>query len=490
MSQETPVKRYKLLDSTQKHFYRNVFTLALPIALQSLITIAVNMLDNVMVSHVNEESLSASNLANSFISIYQIFCMGLGMGASVLISRYYGMKSSNATLETEANDNIMADSPEDIRNDASRALKQTVALMLRLTLLLASVFAILTACIPGWIMKTYTDEEAIIELGTVYFRWSVITYFFQGLSLTSTIALRSVRQVKLPLFVSIGAFFVNVLSNYTFIFGNFGAPRMEIAGAALGTLIARTFEATIIVGYLFLYDKEIHFRIKDLFINTRSLLGEYIRICIPVLISDGILAFGNNTVSMVIGHLGGEFVAANAITGDTQRLSTVLVQGVSQAGAIVTSQTLGTGKKEQTMRQGHLFFGLGLYLGVVSAAFITIFKEPIISCYSKVSPEAHEIAVQLMLAISFIIIFQATNSIMTKGVLRGGGDTKMLMITDNIFLWVISIPLGLLAGYVFHWTPFWIYVCLKSDQIIKTFWSLLRLRSGKWIKKISTGLKE
>ena len=95
-----------------------------------------------------------------------------------------------------------------------------------------------------------------------------------------------------------------------------------------------------------------------------------------------------------------------------------------------------------------------------------------------------------MLAISFIIIFQATNSIMTKGVLRGGGDTKMLMITDNIFLWVISIPLGLLAGYVFHWTPFWIYVCLKSDQIIKTFWSLLRLRSGKWIKKISTGLKD
>ena len=92
-----------------------------------------------------------------------------------------------------------------------------------------------------------------------------------------------------------------------------------------------------------------------------------------------------------------------------------------------------------------------------------------------------------MLAISLIIIFQATNSIMTKGVLRGGGDTKMLMITDNIFLWVISIPLGLLAGFVFHLPAFWIYVCLKSDQIIKTFWSFLRLKSGKWIKKISTG---
>ena len=487
---KTSAVSYKLFDR-EPHFYKNVFTLALPIALQSLITIAVNMMDNVMVGNVNEESLSAASLANSFISIYQIFCMGLGMGASVLISRYYGMKSSDATHHTEANEkNIMPDSPEDIRNDAARALKQTVALMLRLTLILASVFAILTACIPGWIMKTYTDEETIIELGMTYFRWSVITYFFQGASLTSTIALRSVRQVRLPLYVSIGAFFVNVLSNYTFIFGHFGAPRMEIAGAALGTLIARFFEFSLILGYLFFYDKEINFRIKDLFMDTKSLLGEYIRICIPVLISDGILAFGNNAVSMVIGHLGKTFVAANSITGDTQRLSTVVVQGVGQAGAIVTSQTLGTGKKEQTMKQGYLFFGLGLGLGLVSAFFITFFKEPIISCYGKVSAETHDIAVQLMLAISLIIIFQATNSIMTKGVLRGGGDTKMLMLTDNIFLWVISIPLGLLAGFVLHLSPFWIYVCLKSDQIIKTFWSYLRLKGGKWIKKISTGLKE
>ena len=89
---------------------------------------------------------------------------------------------------------------------------------------------------------------------------------------------------------------------------------MEVAGAALGTLIARIFEATFILGYLFVIDKEIDFRIKDMFMNTKSLLAEYIRICIPVLISDGILAIGNNTVAMVIGHLGKTFVAANAIT--------------------------------------------------------------------------------------------------------------------------------------------------------------------------------
>ncbi len=451
-------------------FYKNVFTLALPIALQSLITIGVNMLDTIMVGSLSEEALSATSLANSFISVYHIFCMGLGMGASVLVSRYYGMK-------------MKSDEPD----RAAFALKQTVCLMLRLTLGLALVFAVATALIPQTIMRTYTEEARIIELGTVYFRWSVASYFFLGASLTTTIALRSVRQVKLPLFVSIGAFFVNLIANYAFIFGKLGAPRMEVAGAALGTLIARIFETVMILGFLFLKDREIEFRFRHLFMKTGSLISEYIKICIPVLISDGILAIGNNAVAMIIGHLGKTMVSANAITAVTQQLSTVVVQGVSQAGAIVTGQTLGEGDKERTMRQGYLFFGLGLGLGLISALFITIIKDPVIASYTGVGPETREIAGELMIAISLIIIFQSTNSIMTKGVLRGGGDTKMLMVTDNIFLWLVSIPLGILAGFVFHMPAFWIYVCLKSDQIIKTFWSYQRLRSGKWIKKITTG---
>ena len=451
-------------------FYKGVFALALPIALQSLISIGVNMLDTIMVGSLGENALSATSLANSFISIYHIFCMGLGMGASVLVSRYWGMKKARDGHEEEA----------------GHALKQTVCLMLRITVGLAAVFALLTLFIPSALMKMYTNDSEIIQLGDVYFRWSVITYFFLGTGLVSTIVLRSVGQVRLPLYISIGAFFVNLGANYAFIFGKFGAPRMEVAGAALGTLIARVFEAAMILGYLFFKDKAIGFKIRDLFMKTSSLLGEYIRISIPVLVSDAILAIGNNSVAMVIGHLGAAFVAANAITSVTQQLSTVVIQGVSQAGAIVTGQTLGLGDRHKTMDQGWMFFGLGLALGAISAAFIMAASHPIISTYN-VSAETVEIAEQLMAAISIIIIFRATNSIMTKGVLRGGGDTKMLMLADNIFLWVLAIPFGILAGFVFHWSAFWIYIALKSDDIVKTIWCLGRLKSEKWIKKISTG---
>ncbi|MCR4897177.1 MAG: MATE family efflux transporter [Lachnospiraceae bacterium] len=461
--------KHKLFDK-DPHFYRNVFTLALPIALQSLVTIGVNMIDTVMVGSLSEDALSATSLANSFITIYHIFCMGLGMGASVLVSRYYGMKSAG-------------DAPDKAEN----ALRQTVCLMLRLTLALALLFALATALLPETIMRTYTSEEHIVALGTTYFRWSVASYFFLGASLTTTIALRSVRQVRLPLLVSFGAFFVNILANYVFIFGKLGAPRMEVAGAAIGTLIARIFEAAIIVGYLLVRDREIEFRFEHMFMKTGSLLGEYIRICIPVLISDGILAVGNNTVSIIIGHVGTKMVAAVAITAVTQQLSSVVVSGVSQSGAIVTGQTLGTGDREKTMRQGYLFFGLGIGLGLISALIILLIKNPVIGSYAGLAEDTRQIAEQLMIALSVIIVFQATNSIMTKGVLRGGGDTKMLMITDNIFLWVVSIPLGLVAAFVLHLDPFWIYVALKSDQIIKTFWSYHRLQTGKWVKKITTG---
>ena len=495
-------------------FYKKVLILALPIALQSLISVGVNMLDTIMVGSIgsagnvynaidvgvlgkteaklaSEQSLSAVSLSNTFIGIYHIFCMGLGMGASVLVSRYWGMKQKG-----------------DPDGQATTALKQTVSLMLRLTLILAAMFAIATWAMPETIMKMYAKKQIdistvsedkvletiaenennleIIRRGSDYLSYSAITYFFLGTSLTVTIVLRSVGQALFPLFVSIGALFVNLIANYTFIFGHFGAPRMEVKGAALGTLIARIFEAVMILGYLFIVDKRIRFRIRDMFMKTRSLLREYIRISIPVLISDGILALGNNSVAMVIGRLGSEFTSANAITAVTQQMSTVGIQGVCQAGAIVTGQTLGHGDREKTMKQGWMFFGLGLGLGVVAALIIALIQNPIVNSYD-VADSTKNIAFQLMTAISIILIFQATNSIMTKGVLRGGGDTKMLMLMDNVFLWAIALPLGIIAGFVLHLSAFWIYICLKSDQIVKAVWCYFRLKSEKWIKKISTG---
>lgn len=441
-----------------KSFYKKVALIAIPIALQGLITNGVNIMDTIMVGKVGETQLSAVSLANQFINIFHIFCMGIGMGASVLVARYFGMKDNSS-------------------------LKKTLTIMFRLCLWLALFFCFVTIFLPRQIMLIYTNDENIIKYGIDYLKYSIISYFFFGLSLTSTIVLRNVDQVRMPLYTSIGAFFVNVGANYIFIFGKLGIPKMGVAGAAIGTLISRIFEFVIICGFLFLKEKNIRYRIKDLFKPVGNLWHEYIRISIPVLISDGILALGNNSVAMVIGRLGESFVAANAVTAVTQQLSSVMIQGFSQAGAIVTGYTLGEGDRKKAERQGYAFLGIGLVFGIVSAIIILLISGFMISAYN-LSKETQLIAKELMLSISIIVVFQATNSIMTKGVLRGGGDTKMLMLADNIFLWVASVPLGILAGLVLHLPAFWIYFALKIDQVLKAFWCVIRLRSGKWIKKI------
>lgn len=451
------VERIKLYLGTRE-FYKNVAQIAIPISLQSLITIGVNMMDTIMLGSMGEVALSASSLANQFINIFQICCMGIGMGASVLTARFWGMQDKNS-------------------------LRKTVTIMYRICFLVGLVFTLLTLFAPGWIMSIYTSEEAVIQAGIRYFQWSVPCYWLLGFSLTTTIVLRSTGQVRLPLFSSIGAFFINIFFNWVFIFGKLGAPRMEVAGAALGTLISRSFEFFFICGYFLLLDKNVGYRIYMVAMKCRDLLKDYLRISIPVLISDALLAFGNNAVAMVMGRIGSNFVSANAITMVTQQLSTVFIQGISNASSIMTGHTLGEGDREKAQRQGVTFLGLGIVIGLLAGGLIMAISWPVINCY-QVTDETKAIAEQLMLAVGFIVIFQSMNSILTKGVLRGGGDTKFLMIADILFLWIASLPLGYLAGLVWQLPPFWIYTFLKIDQFIKAIWCIFRLAGKKWIKKI------
>lgn len=443
-----------------RKFYTTLAAFALPIAAQSLITVGVNMADNIMLGQLGETPMSGVTLANNFISIYQIMCMGLGMGASVLTSRFFGMGDQ-------------------------KSLKKTVVLMFRLEFIIATLFAIATWLIPGTIMGIYTPEQDVVAIGIGYLLISIPCYYLNGYAVTTSLILRSVGKATIPLLSSICSFFVNIFFNWVFIFGHLGAPAMGANGAALGTLIARVVEFTVIVGYLFLREKNIKLRVRDLAMGVRDLIGEYIRISIPVLISDTLLGLGNSAVAVVMGHIGATFVAANSITMVVMQLSTVVIQGISQASCTMTGITLGQGDVGKAQQQGVTFAALGFLLGIFGCVLILLLRDPIIGAYN-ITEETRALARQLMNAVAVVILFQSANSILTKGVLRGGGDTKFLMVADILFLWVCSIPLGALAGFVFHWSGFWIYIMLRVDQFIKAVWCLFRLKSGKWIKAIKS----
>ena len=439
-----------------KKFYKTALTLALPIVLQNMITIGVNIMDTVMLGSYGEVQLSGSSLANEFINIFHILCMGMGCGAAVLTAQFWGKK--------------------DIKS-----LKYSVTIMMRICLALAALFTVATLAAPSFIMSIFTDDAAVIEKGRIYFLWSTPTYLLMGISLTLTLILRSVRKVMVPLWTSIICFFVNIFFNWVFIFGHLGAPEMQIAGAALGTLIARVVETSIIGIYVFVVDKNIGFRIRDLFGSCGGQLPTYLKYSIPVLISDGMLALGNTMVSIIIGHISTEYVAANAIIATIVRLSTVFTQGLGQASSVMTGNALGRGEKEKAYRQGVTFVTLSFLVGLLASGIILSLSPFIIGLYN-IEETTREIATQLMYAVAIMIVFQSSQSMLTKGVLRGGGDTKFLMLADVLFLWVASVPLGALCGLVWHLSPFIIYIALKIDWAIKSFICLFRLKSKKWIR--------
>ena len=442
-----------------QQFYVKTARLAVPIMMQNMITIGVNMADNIMVGSLGENALSAVALANQFINIYQFSCMGLGQGASIMTSRFWGMKNE-------------------------KALKQTIAITTRICLVLGILFTVITWCFPEIIMKIFISEPAVISQGVSYLKVLSVSCLLMGLSLAYSNVYRSVGNAKWPLFSSIGAFFLNIGCNYIFIFGKFGAPELGVTGAALGTLIARIFEFVFICMYLIFFDKKIGFRIHDIFMKCQNLMKEYVQISIPVVISDTLYGFGNSAVSMVMGRIGSQFVSANSITLVTQQLSTVFIQGAAQSSSVVVGNTLGEGNVARAKEEAERFMKMGIILGALSTIIIILISDPVISCYN-ITPETAVIAKELMYSIGIIMLFRGVNSMMTKGVLRGGGDTRFFMVADILFLWVASVPLGYLAGVVLHWPAFWTYFFLKIDEIIKCFWCIWRLKSGKWIKKIS-----
>lgn len=448
------MQEVKHLFVRDRTFYKTICMIALPVVLQQLITTGVNLMDTIMLTSCGETQLSGASLANQFISIFQFMCLGLGFGASVLTAQYWGAKEP-------------------------AAIRGVTALMLRICLGLCAVFFTVSLCLPRQIMTIYSPDAEIIREGARYLRISAFTFLPYGISLSLTAVLRSVHQTRLPLAASIVTFFTNVFFNWVLIFGHLGAPALWIRGAAYGTLIARVVEAGIVGGYFLLADRRIQFRIRHLFLPCGEYLKQYAHYCLPVIVSDTLYGLGNNMTSVIMGHISRSFVSANAVVSQLTRMTSVMTSGVSNASSIITGNTLGAGEKKKAYAQGVTFLVLSVLFGLVSSAIIFAISPAMVK-YSNLLPETAEIARQQLYAVNITIVFSAVQSTLTKGVLRGGGDTRFLMVADVIFLWAVSIPMGYLTGIVWKNQAFIVYLAFKLDWIIKSILCTVRLLRGKW----------
>ena len=252
-----------------KAFYEKMFAIAIPMAMQNLINVAVGLLDTVMLGQLGEVAMSASSLGGQLGFMFMIVNMGLTAGAGVLTSQYWG------------------------RGDVGN-IKKTMSMTYKISFAISMLFMFLAFSFPDFILGIYTNDAAVISSGADYLKAIALTYLLSGITMSTLNILRTVGTVKISLYVYGVSFFVNVFFNYCLIFGHFGMPELGVVGAAVATVIARFVEAVIVLVYLLKYDEKIRFSLSDLKDKTdKTIFTVYIRYGLPVLCNEVLWSLGS-----------------------------------------------------------------------------------------------------------------------------------------------------------------------------------------------------
>ncbi|MDL2232943.1 MATE family efflux transporter [Ruminococcaceae bacterium OttesenSCG-928-L11] len=442
-----------------RKFYRQLLTIAVPIALQNLLNFSVSMADTVMLGMLGEVHLSAASLANQLGFIYGLFTFGVAGGSNVMIAQFWG------------------------KGDI-KSIHKVITIMYRVLFVGGIFFTVLALAFNRQVLGIFSTDPAVIENGAKFLRWVGASYLLMGLASTTVIMLRSVGSVKVALVVSMSSLITNIFFNWVLIFGNLGAPRMEIEGAAIATCIARVVEFTIAMIYMFKVEKKIRYKIRHLFMRKIGIIREFVKNAVPVAVNELIWGMGSAMIAVIIGRMGTEFTAANSICGVLSQLVTITIFGAGNAAAVIIGNTVGGGEYDKAQEYGRSLTFISIGLGLVSCGVVHLLKYPMMSLYN-VSETVLLYTGQIINVYSVIVIFQALSAMSIVGVLRGGGDTRFALLMDVVFMWLISIPLGFLTGLGLGWSVPVVYFIIKCDEIFKTFFSFFRIMSGEWVNDVT-----
>lgn len=436
-------------------------SIAVPIALLSLVSFSVNMADTVMLGQLGEVELSASALANQVFFIVSLAVGGIADGANVLLAQAWG------------------------KGDRGR-MHGILAYMYRVTLLFVLAVTALAFAAPGPVLSVFSRDAEVVEQGAGYLRIVSVSYLFYGFSAATTGALRAVHTVKIAMAGSLLSMGVNVAGNWLLIFGKLGAPRLGIEGAATATLLARICEAALILWFIWKREDRMQIRLRALLRLDRPLARIYFRTSAPVIANEFFWSLGESALAVVLGRMGTQVVAANSICGVMNQLATVLIRGVTAAACVIVGNKIGAGELEALPQLKKYFQRLALGMGAAAGLLIWL-TYPLVLRFYQVGSDTLVYARQFTWITAAIQPFQALQITNMMGLLRGGGDVRFAMVNDMVFLWGLTVPLGFICGLWLGLPPAAVFALLRAEKVIKAATSEWRLRKGGWIHETLTG---
>lgn len=444
----------------RKKFIAWAAKLAFPIMVQNLISTLVTTADTVMLGYVNQTAMSASSLANEYTFVLTCIYFGLATATSVLCGQYWG-KGDSKTIE------------------------RIIGLAERLALVSSIIFSAISFFFPEFIMQLFTSSPETIAVGSEYLRVISISYIFMGFSQVYVSALRSVGRVVFPSVVFVVSLCVNVTLNATFIFGLFGAPSLGVVGVALGTVAARIVEVIMCLIHS-AWSSQIKFRVKYLFARAGILVKDFMKIAFPAIGNDLIWGLATSVFASILGHIGDDIVAANAVAVMVVNIGAIALRGFASATTIVISTTLGAGNTAATKIYAKRMLRLTAAVGVVGCAIILAIRPFVMDFYrGKLTDTAIEYLGAMMIMTTWRMIGEGINTCLICGCFRGGGDTKFGMILDTIFMWAVAIPIMAAAAYLLRLPPIWVYFAMTLDEFEKMPVVWAHYKKYKWMQNIT-----
>ena len=437
---------------------KRIAKIAAPIAVQGMVSATLTMVDNLMVGLLGETELAAVGVGGQLFMIHYLVLFGLVSGSATFAAQFYGTR--------------------DMAN-----IRKVIgfAFMLLGVLGLLMFFASNLLTIP--ILSIYTNDPAVRDLAAQYVRICSPAFLMLAVSSPLEMAFKATQQVKIPMVISAVVFSSNTFINYIFIFGKFGMPRLGVAGAAVGTICARTIELLLNLYFAFRSSNEFRGSVRSYFGWDRELIVRIVKNATPTTINEFLWSLGQTMYVAAYNRIGTTAYAAYQAANSIFNIFSFASFSIGDAALILLGEKLGEGDKLSTWVMSKHFIKLAIEVGLVVGMFTIVIAKPLSGIFDLTDEGKRDVFLVIIVfgATMFLDLF---SGLMITGILRAGGDTRFAMIAESSCVWLVGVPMAFLAALVFH-LPIHIAVLLtRTEQLVKNTILLNRYRSKKWMNTV------
>ena len=449
-------------------FYRRLWTLAAPIILQNIITTSLGFADTFMVGLLGNAEMAAVTAANVPVFIIQIVIFGFQSGMAVLVSQYWG------------------------RGDTD-SINRCLGVALYAVTGFSTLLALITFLFPAQVLRLITPNEELVDLAVRYIQIVGFSYIFNGISSIYAGIQRSTEYPKFGMLLFGVSMCVNTFLNFVLIFGHFGAPAMGITGAAVATLTSRVVEF-VIAAVFALSSRRLPLRWSCILRPGRAIVRSFLTYSTPVVCNEAMWSIGTSMLTVIMGHMANsqDMLAAYALIGNIDKLSTVVCFGLAGSAAVIVGKEIGQGhSRERVYEVSWTLLLVSMLVGGAVMALLLVllptFFRPVLFPLFQLAPGAAEAATYLAVVYAVFMPMRAFDITNITGVLRAGGDARVASLIDIGPLWLAAIPLMALTGLVLH-APTWVVcIAMQAENLLKCPIGLVRFHSRKWINDVTQG---